>query len=128
MNEQLQQKLLQYLNGLESLADKSGDFLGDQIPQIAVEIVRFGAAQHIIWVIVTMTIVALSEIARRRITRILLVDDTQYGHESLIPLNIITGILMIVFAVAMVHEMIDAMEAIVAPRLFLLEYVKTLIK
>lgn len=128
MNEQLQQKLLQYLNGLESLADKSGDFLGDQIPQIAIEIVKFGAASHIIWAVINMAVVICIEIIRRRITSAFASNKKSYDLTDITIANVLSIVPIIMFFLFSAIELVEAMKAIVAPRLFLLEYVKTLIK
>jgi len=128
MNEQLQQRLLQYLNGLESLADKSGDFLGDQIPQIALEIIRFGAAQHIILLVLFASIAICVEVARRRVVGYMISQSKMYDASDMIGPSACFGIVTIIFIVFSILELLEATKAIVAPRLFLLEYVKTLIK
>lgn len=121
MNEELQQKLLQYLNGLETFASKGGDFVVAQAPDIAMEIVKYAVLSNTAAMTAGVALCAISWIALSRFTPL----ECEFRMGCKLFVGIISGI---VGACVLTAGTTGIIKPLFTPKLFLLEYIANLVK
>ena len=129
MNEEVQQKLIEYLESLESTAKSASDFVITEAPIVAQELVAWTFWENTIWAVICVAAIATIGI----IAKVLWgfagsfekeIDQTG-ARVMTVALSIIVSVIL--FAEAIIKSL-AAIKACVAPRLIIIEEVTKLIQ
>lgn len=121
MNEETQKVLNEFMQQMLQFAQDAGAFASEQIPEVLREIIVWGIASGILWMLVAMI---GSYVAYRMLKRAFADDDWEDYPHLVIP-----GVSMLcVFTPLFFVNAFDVAKAIFAPRLYLIEEVASMIK
>lgn len=132
MNEQLQQKLLEYLGVLETAVKQASDVGKEQIPLMAQELLSFYFYKELVLILVW--VLAFCVVARYLCITVRSMKEAIHNknwHDDADPrvffaafaLCIATFLLFV-----MTTHLVSLLKVWLAPRLFLLEYLRGMIK
>jgi len=123
MNEKFQE----YLMGI---LEKTGEFLGSEIPEIAHQILRFGLAEGILRVIFYCLFVVLFLYIASYIKKIINNSDEPEGDKVFFVavVYVITCVPLSITLFAIVRRTTEILKIWLAPKLYLLEYAADLVK
>ena len=122
--EQLNKTIADILGLLKEGATQAYELGKEQLPQIAQEIVKFGVAEHSIY----LSLGILFAIFGFWVVRVQNRWRKEAPHCEWEWLVIPSSISWVMATILIVVNAVAIMKALVAPRLFLLEYIKYLVK
>lgn len=100
------------------------DFGKQQIPQVIHELLMWKATNACVWMAIGVILVVLSWVTFKAINRY--VADT--GDGDVYVLHLATGALVILGALFFVPNLLELLQILVAPKVYLIEYSADLIK
>lgn len=121
MNEQLNATLTEILKGTQNAVIQGAAFLQAQVPELVKEVLAWGFYSNL-FILIGCLIVIFTSIFIAYKFRNFIIDATA-GAVFIIPLFICTFLMLFVFDSAS-----TLIKVQVAPRLYLIDYVKTIIK
>jgi len=143
MNEELQAKLDAVLTNLLGFAEKTGDFVVEQAPLVVRDILRWGIAESIVFMLVGVAaffaLLMLSKFLKRQskayIEEAVRLETTQHNSyagetqrsnsEVCTALSVVSVILGVIAATAfIIPNALQATKAAVAPRVYLLDWAR----
>lgn len=125
MNEKLEKLVDLFIKSIE----KGGDFAVEQLPDLAQQIIHWGVGCHLIWVLSWLSLFACFSRKKAKLDSLALEKkwdfwaDVEYGIPGC--LLILAMVLSSIGALAMV---LPAMKALIAPKLYLLDYLRAMSK
>ena len=127
MNEELKQRLIKYLDGMEGAIDKAADFTVEQAPLVIQDILNWAIARSLIsssFMIITMIVIMY--ILYRLTKYISASNDISNSDRGFFKTMIysISAIPLILLSVGLWESSQDGIKALVAPRLYILEQIK----
>lgn len=129
MNETIQPYLEKLLSSGAKTVEEAAKFIETQTPELASEIVRWGAISEIaaplIFLMLMLICVAFHFALKKAKWYIAGSLDERNGDPPAWPLNLLP---FIVFFIGFAVQMVDVLYPIVAPRLYILEKISSLIK
>lgn len=129
MNETLQPYLEKLLSSGAKTVEEAAKFIETQTPELAGEIVRWGAisesAAPLILMVLMIFCVILHQCLKKANWYIKGSLDTKCGDPPGWPFNLV---MFIFFFICFTVQMIDVLYPLVAPRLYILEKISSLIK
>jgi len=128
MNEEIKkdllERLIKYLDSLEQAISSSQNFAADQAPEVIKEIITWGIVRGLGTFAVSMGIIFFIVKMINKAHKI-----NHDDREFVIPVSYVVG--GIIFLGAFIHginSFFNACQAMIAPRLYILEYIKELVK
>lgn len=122
MNEELQKKLLQYLNGLEGIAKDAALFGKAEIPEFMKELIQWEIYSHAINVFAMAVLVAGS------VWAIMFWWKREWYKEDFSPVVMLPAISLLIGGVFLFMEIQDIAKPILAPRIFLVEKLSSMVR
>ena len=116
MNEEIKAVMVELLSYLKTAAD----FAAEQAPLVLQEILNWGIASNLLWIIIGILFIALIVIGNVKLTR-------KYPNDDFAPLYVISGLGGFFILIGVLMSMFDVVQIIVAPRVYLIEYVGRLV-
>ena len=133
MNEEAKKKLSEFLTKALDAAEKGGDFILEQAPLVAQEAVAYGRAFHTSAVVVGVLVLVVGGIVGYRLVRRGLAALSEDNMSDGGFFSVLSGIVTLFFSLGMGvvqvnGHMSECLMAWFAPRLYLIEYAKELVK
>lgn len=121
MNEEIKQKLITYLQHLESAVTSTGDFVAEQAPLVVQEYVLYSRVYSTIPVVIALVMLCTVILNVRWFIR----TELRPNHETQI---IIRGVVSIMMFMAMpviaAHNLDRCIKSWCAPRILVIDYIK----
>ena len=111
MEEELKQKLIEYV-------EATGDFVTEQAPLVAQEMLYFGKMQGALYIIATLMVIVLTATASAFFFR--MYKDNEH-EEGWVGIGIISAVISTTCFFAFVAEFLNNIQPWIAPRLYLLK-------
>lgn len=124
MNEQLQETVNTILTKALSIADETGEFLVEQVPDVVNQLLIWEATASAIGMASWIIIVFLYSRGCVRLWN----SDHDVQSADVLGGMVIFGILMSLLLLVIIEVSFDWLKILVAPKLYLLEYAATLVK
>lgn len=125
-DDMLKAKLADYLGHLETAANKGGDFLAQQVPDVVRELIAWSIASSVMEIVLGVGI-TLAAILGARFGIGRLKRDYDFAANCA-GICAIAGVIMFAGLLAFGDGLHDLVKCIVAPKLFVLDYVLTMVK
>lgn len=123
MNEKLEQELLSSIEMVKEYVTKGASFAKDQAPLIVEEIIRFNLFYSGMFLLISILLLCLN-IPLYRVFRYGLKGD----NDNILMPAVVTSIFLTPVGVAIFcYHIRDFVMCLVAPRLFIIEYLKVLL-
>lgn len=125
MNEELQKKLVELINGAQAAGTEAFLFTKEQVPDVIQQLLRWKFAEAVILVLISLAVVVFCIYAGRLAWK---ADGEKYmddGHCFVFSVSAIVG--SILSFIGMLNLM-TAVQIWLAPKVYLLEYAASLIK
>jgi hypothetical protein len=114
----LEQTLVDAINSTKEGISKGIDFASEQLPEVIEQLIMWKMAEAIVWIVITfIALVVIVKIAKSK-------WDDCYSKFDAIGISMLLGIMPLIIFLVNVTELI---KLIVAPKVYLLEYVSKLI-
>lgn len=127
MNDEIKAKLLQYVNGLESVVESGGDFLSEQLPLFVKELLAWEFYSSIFLVVAFSILAAISCRLFCQCWRWLDKHESIKGYNDFMPLFgiglVLSFIASCVFVILSLTNGYHSVKVAVAPRVVLMEKV-----
>ena len=119
-------QLEEVITAVISFIERSEDFVTEQTPLLVNEILTFNTYKHSIWLLSSIIMfligVRLLNLARRE-------SKNPEGEEIVIAISLFMGLILLILGMLIsVDESIRIIKIHVAPRLYLLDYLRGVIK
>jgi hypothetical protein len=122
MNEDVQKKLMDYLESLESVANKTGDFAIEQAPLVAKEIITWELWSHAFGALSALAVIALCVLVSKRLYKNATKDGCDIMDSPIAPpLIFVMSIIGAIASFAFVFDVSKVIKTQVAPRLIIIE-------
>ena len=128
MNEQLSNALAEVLKSSKDGVVSIALYAQQQAPELAKQIVAWGLAVSIFWSIAIPAIIFAIWKVCERIRRQIKLSGNYDGSEFLIPYSIIGGVITAILIIVWFCELQQIIQCVVAPKLYLIDYIKEFIK
>lgn len=127
MNEELKQRLIKYLDGMEGAIDKAVDFTVEQAPLVIQDILNWAITESIISLVFMVSLILVACYAANRILKNIK-NDKSIGNADREFNNFMTylvsGMIVIPLTLGSFFTAQNGLKAYVAPRLYILEQIK----
>ena len=123
MNEELQKQITEILKKAMESAQKGGEWIGGQVPDVLHQLIVWTITKGVVFFFLTISMFLVSFLLIRK------ASNTDYEMEEVYGMTGLTiGMVAIVSLPFSIGAFVDALQALVAPKLFLLEYAAHLVK
>lgn len=125
MNNELQSKILEWMNGLEKAGTKAIEFGSGQLPELLQQVVTYGVIKHSTMTLLGAALLVFGVYCVRRGRDEYRSDQYSSGeilYFILATLSFLFGIIL------MIDNMDKALMAAFAPKLYIVEYLRALVK
>ena len=131
MNEELKDRLVSYLDKLENVVEKTGDFASEQIPDVAQQYINWIIAENTIYAVMWLTMsIGTAYFARffyKKLNEHGKVDASYQGSEY-IPVVLSSIFIFALCLPCFINYSLHATKAIVAPKVVIVEKLAELAK
>lgn len=124
MNDQLNERIIVLLDYLSSVAKDDDTFARAEIPQVASEIVAWELWSGVLWIIPCIIGCYISY----RLCRKGVVTLKSRGVDESFPLFVVCAVVAFFSAIGLSSNGTNILKSIVAPRLVILDYVRSVAK
>lgn len=124
MNEQLQETVNTILTRALSIADETGEFLVEQVPDVVNQLLIWEATASAIGMVSWIIIVFLYIWGCVRLWN----SNTDVQSGDVLGALVLFGMIMSILLLAFIGVSFDWLKILVAPKLYLLEYAAALVK
>ncbi len=126
MDENTKKMLHDYLQKILESAEKGADFVMEQAPEVAKEIVAYGRATSTIPVVACAVVFIAGVVACRMLWKRLPAGERSI--DDMRPIALFALVPSLLSVVVAVHYIDDLSKVWFAPRLYLIEYIRTLLR